>query len=272
MIHSYDRDLALTNNKHRGSSMILWKSFLLAFTALLPLTNPVGSALIFLGLVGDEPASVFLALARRIAFSTVAFLIAIEFLGSFILWIFGLSLPVVQVAGGLIIVALAWTMLFQSDVDSATNAKHQEIAGYSVRDHENALADKIFYPFTFPVTAGPGTLVVILALSARAGQSHLTERISAYAGIALAAVVLSVFVYVCYGYAPRLTTKVSPATIHGTLRVIAFILMCIGVQIAWKGFSLLYTSLPGHQAYMPSSVIVSSDIFSNHLHDSELRP
>src|ERR1700686_3336799 len=121
--------------------MILWKSFLLAFTALLPLTNPVGSALIFLGMVGNEPASVFLALARRIAFSTVVFLIAIEFLGSFILSFFGLSLPIVQVSGGIIIVALAWTMLFESDVDSATNAKHQEIAGYSARDHESAIAD-----------------------------------------------------------------------------------------------------------------------------------
>jgi multiple antibiotic resistance protein len=227
--------------------MILWKSFLLAFTALLPLTNPVGSALIFLGMVGNEPASVFLALARRIAFSTVAFLIAIEFLGSLILSFFGLSLPIVQVSGGIIIVALAWTMLFESDVDSATNAKHQEIAGYSARDHESAIADKIFYPFTFPVTAGPGTLVVILALSAHAEQSRLPGRISAYAGIALAVVVLSIFVYLCYGYAPRLITKVSPATVHGTLRVIAFILMCIGVQIAWKGYSLLYTSLPGHQ-------------------------
>jgi multiple antibiotic resistance protein len=251
--------------------MILWKSFLLAFTALLPLTNPVGSALIFLGLVGDEPTSVFLGLARRIAFSTVAFLIAIEFLGSVILWILGLSLPVVQVAGGLIIVALAWTMLFERDVNSAANAKHQEIAGYSARDNESVLADKIFYPFTFPVTAGPGTLVVVLALSVRAEQSRLPERISAYAGIALAAVVLSVLVYLCYGYAPKLITKVSPATIHGTLRVIAFILMCIGVQIAWKGFSLLYISLPGHQACMRSSVIVACDIFSNHLHNSEFR-
>jgi multiple antibiotic resistance protein len=166
--------------------------------------------------------------------------------------VFGLSLPVVQVTGGLIIVALAWTMLFESDASSAANEKHQEIAGSVTPDHGNALGDKIFYPFTFPVTAGPGTLVVVLALSARAGQGDVPGRISAFAGIALAAMALSVLVYFCYGYAPRLTTMVSPATVHGTLRVIAFLLMCIGVQITWKGFSLLYASLPGHSAYVSS--------------------
>ena len=228
--------------------MVFVKSFLLAFTALLPVTNPVGSALILLGLIGDESASVFLVLARRIAFSTAAFLIGIEFLGSFVLWCFGLSLPIVQVCGGLIIIALAWSMLFGKDANAATDAKHQEIAGYSIRNSEGAFAEKIFYPFTFPVTAGPGTLVVMLALSAHAAQGNLSERIWAYAGIALAVVVLSVAIYFCYAYAPRLTSRVSAATVHGTLRVIAFILMCIGAQIAWKGISLLYASLPATSA------------------------
>jgi multiple antibiotic resistance protein len=58
-------------------------------------------------------------------------------------------------------------------------------------------------------------------------------------GIALAIVVLSVAVYFCYGFAPAITARVAPQTVQGILRVIAFVLMCIGVQITWNGASAL---------------------------------
>ena len=98
-----------------AASKSIWISFLLAFTALLPLINPIGSALIFLGLVGDESAAVYRQLARKIAVATVLFLVVIEFMGSFLLGFFGISLPVVQVTGGIIIAATAWSLLFESD-------------------------------------------------------------------------------------------------------------------------------------------------------------
>lgn len=219
-----------------------WISFLFAFTALLPLINPIGSALVFLGLVGDEPAEVYRQLARKIAVATIVFLAVIEFLGSLILSFFGISLPVVQVTGGVIIAATAWSLLFESDASVNTRKKHEEIGDGSI--HDDDLDGKIFYPFTFPITAGPGTLVVMLTLSARVSNKGLTEIVAGHAGILLAAIVLSASVYFCYGYAPRLIKAISPSTVHGILRVIAFILMCIGVQIAWNGVSMLYAILP----------------------------
>jgi multiple antibiotic resistance protein len=223
-------------------AMLIWKSFLLAFTALLPLINPIGSAIVFLGLVGDEPAAVYRQLARRVAIATVGFLVVLEFLGSLLLGFFGISLPIVQVTGGLVIVATAWTLLFEKDAGAHTENKHREIAG-SVPGGDDDLSGKIFYPFTFPITAGPGSLVVMLTMSARAGENELVGRLQAYGGIALAAVVLAGSVYLCYGYAPRLIKAVSPPTVHGILRVIAFILMCIGVQIAWNGLAFLSVEL-----------------------------
>jgi multiple antibiotic resistance protein len=223
----------------------VWISFLLAFTALLPLINPVGSAVIFLGLVGDEPVFVYRQLARKIAMATVLFLLVVEFMGSLLLSFFGISLPVVQVTGGIIIAATAWSLLFESDAGANTRKKHQEI-GANPKAHDD-LAGKIFYPFTFPITAGPGTLVVMLTLSARFSNKGLAETATGHAGIVLAAVVLSASVYFCYGYAPRLLKAVSPSTIHGILRVVAFILMCIGVQIAWNGISMLGAGLTNHR-------------------------
>jgi multiple antibiotic resistance protein len=227
--------------------LLIWNSLLLAFTALLPLINPIGSALVFLGLVGEEPAPVYRQLSRQIAIATFGFLLVIQFLGSLILSFFGVSLPIVQVAGGLVIAATAWTLLFEKDAGADARNKNREIAGSMTGEPDEDLSGKIFYPFTFPITAGPGTLVVMLTLSAHAGQRMLAQKVQAHAGIAIASAVLSASVYLCYGYAPKLTQKISPSTVHGILRVIAFILMCIGVQIAWNGLSLLASGLLTHR-------------------------
>src|SRR5271163_4861333 len=224
----------------------VWISFLLAFTALFPLINPVGSALIFLGLVGDESAAVYRRLAGKIAIATIVFLLVIEFLGSLLLSFFGISLPIVQVTGGIVIAATAWSLLFENDASVNTRKKNEEIAGSGSGD-DGDLDGKVFYPFTFPITAGPGTLVVMLTLSARVSNKGLKETAAGHAGIVVAAIVLSASVYFCYSYAPRLIKAVSPSTVHGILRVIAFILMCIGMQIAWNGISMLGATLVSHK-------------------------
>jgi multiple antibiotic resistance protein len=222
-----------------------WTSFLLAFTALLPLINPIGSALIFLGLVGDEPAQIYHQLARKIAMATFIFLVIIEFGGSLLLDFFGISLPIIQLTGGLVIAATAWTLLFEQDTTSHARGKHQELNG-SMPTETDDLNAKVFYPFTFPLTAGPGSLAVMVTLSAHAMGTGLVDRVQSYVGITLAAIALSVTVYVCYAYAPKLIKAISPATVHGLLRIIAFILMCIGVQIAWNGLALSVATLMPH--------------------------
>src|SRR4051812_29394164 len=94
--------------------LLLWDYFVLSFSALLPLINPLGSALIFLTLVGQAPIPLYHSLARRIAINTVLFLVIIDLVGSTVLRFFGISLPIVQLAGGLVIAAIAWTLLNQS--------------------------------------------------------------------------------------------------------------------------------------------------------------
>jgi multiple antibiotic resistance protein len=226
--------------------VLIWKSFLLAFTALLPLINPLGSAIIFLGLAGTQSLAGIRLLSRKVALSTLGFLVFIEFLGSLLLSFFGISLPIVQVTGGIVIAATAWSILFEKDADADSRNKQKEADGCSSALNEE-LSGKVFYPLTFPITAGPGTLVVMLTLSAHVSGNNVGERIAAYGGIALASAALSGAVYVCYAYSPKLTSSVSASTVHGVLRVVAFILMCIGVQIAWNGLSLLGMSLLAHR-------------------------
>jgi multiple antibiotic resistance protein len=228
---------------------LLWKYFALGFSALLPLINPLGSALIFLGLVGNAPIGTYRALARKIAINTVIFLAIVQLIGSSLLGFFGISLGIMQVSGGIVIAMIGWSLLNQKD--SAPSQEKTDAAEAAIpaitRDEIHQLREKAFYPFTFPITAGPGCIVVMLTLSVHAAHPILSQTIIAHLGLLVAAIVLSGIIYFCYAYAPKITSAISPSTAHGILRVIAFILLCIGVQIAWNGLSSLLEPLLNHQ-------------------------
>jgi multiple antibiotic resistance protein len=123
---------------------------------------------------------------------------------------------------------MGWSLLNQPEAD--VQPTQPEVAASF-----GPLEQKVFYPFTFPVTAGPGCVVIMLTLSAHASVKGVLADAMAHIGILLAVVALSVLVFVSYGYAPKITERISPQTAHGILRVIAFVLLCIGVQITWNG-------------------------------------
>jgi len=210
--------------------------FGISFSALLPLINPVGDALVFLELVGPAPAEVYRELAKKIAISTTLFLLVIQAIGTAMLKFFGISLPVMQVSGGFVIAGLGWNLLNQQE-SPTTSGPRLENADLA------SLHNKVFYPFTFPITAGPGCIAVMVTLSAHASAKAVATSAIAHAGILIAVVSLSLAVYVCYGYAPALTARVRPHTVQGILRVMAFVLLCIGVQIMWNGAEALLETL-----------------------------
>ena len=222
--------------------LLLWNYFVLSFSALLPLINPLGSALIFVTLVGPAPIPIYHSLARRIAINTVLFLVAVDLVGSTLLQFFGISLPIVQVSGGLVIGAIAWSMLNQANTDPSPE-KMQAASQMQAAEIAGDLSQKTFYPFTFPITAGPGCIVVMLTLAAHTPQRPISDNLFAHAGLLIAILVLCLSVYFCYAHAHRIAHKISPSTAHGIQRVIAFILLCIGVQIAWNGLFPLLASV-----------------------------
>jgi multiple antibiotic resistance protein len=229
----------------REKLLLTWAAFLISFSALLPLINPLGSSLVFLGLVGEVPSEVYRSLARKIAINNIIFLAIIELLGSAILNFFGISLPIVQVAGGIVIASIGWSVLNEQDSEASARNKREEIQLDQSTSLRN-LEQKAFYPFTFPITSGPGTLVTMLTLSARFSGGGISQNVFAHLGLLIAVLVLSAAVYFCYAYAPRITKAISPTTAHGVLRVVAFITICIGVQITWNGLSSLISTLQKH--------------------------
>jgi multiple antibiotic resistance protein len=210
--------------------LLVVKFIPLAFSALLPVINPIGSAVLFLGLVGDADPPTLKTLARKIAINTLWFLLVIQIAGGYILRFFGVSLPVVQVAGGLVLAIMGWGWLNQQDPVSKT-------APSPVSPEE--LRDKVFYPLTFPITAGPGTIVATLTLAAHASSPSLLDSALAHLGLLIATLLVVIIIYFCYAYADRIEAKLSPTITQGILRVMSFILLCIGVEIMWNGIQNL---------------------------------
>jgi multiple antibiotic resistance protein len=214
--------------------LLFFKFFALAFSALLPVVNPLGSALVLLGLVGNAPISVFRDLARKIAIRMTFFLLVIELVGAGLLNFFGVSLPVVQVAGGLVLASMGWRLLNQQETEARPDPTKEVELGFG------SLEQKIFYPLTFPVTIGPGCIVVMLALSAHASaKPEVLANVIAHLGILSAVLALSLTIFLSYRYAPMITQRISPSTANGILRIIAFVLLCIGVQITSNGLGAL---------------------------------
>jgi multiple antibiotic resistance protein len=110
---------------------------------------------------------------------------------------FGISLPIVQVSGGLAIVGMSWKLLNQEDSDGKDADGSKGL---------RSLEQKVFYPFTFPISVGPGCIVVMLTLSANALVKGILPSVAAHARIVISVVLLSVAVYFCYGYAPPTIT------------------------------------------------------------------
>jgi multiple antibiotic resistance protein len=203
----------------------------LGFSALLPIINPIGSAVLFLAVVGNADDATLKVLARRIAVSTFWFLLMVQVSGSYVLRFFGISLPVVQVAGGLVVASMGWNLLNRPDPEKNSAS--------AVRSSPESLEDKIFYPLTFPITAGPGTIVVALTLSAHASTPSLLNTVLANLGLMVAAMLIAVVMYFSYAYADWVTARLPPTITQGILRVISFILLCIGSEIVWNGLQNL---------------------------------
>jgi multiple antibiotic resistance protein len=213
--------------------------FGLSSSALLPLINPLGDALVFLGIVGPAAPDVYQRLARRVAVNTTLFLLLIEAGGSAIIKFFGISLPVMQVSGGLVLAAMGWSLLSQNEARPEASQN-----GVVPAPNMSSLESQAFYPLTFPITAGPGCIVVMITLSAHASAQRGFADLGAHIGIALAVVALSVAVFICYGFAPTIAARIKPQTAHGIQRVIAFVLWSIGVQITWNGVAVLLATVP----------------------------
>jgi len=211
------------------------KSILLVISALFPIVDPIGGAPVFLSLTIDYTPQARRLLARRIAINSFILLIASFTIGSHVLTFFGISLPVVQVGGGMIVIATGWSMLKQKNTNDRT-AVGRTVSGTDV-------LREAFYPLTLPLTVGPGSISVAITLGANAPHNLGANLLSILAA-AIGSAFVAWTIYLCYAFADRLALAVGPTGTNVIIKLSSFLLVCIGVQIAWNGASQLIRSLP----------------------------
>jgi multiple antibiotic resistance protein len=207
-------------------------TILLAAGALLPIVDPLGGAPIYMAMTSGMTHAQRKVMARRVAINSFLLLLASTLAGAYVLDIFGLSIPAVQVAGGIVICAVAWDLLHQPNAQPGVSREEAP----EPSQEENRL--KAFYPLTMPLTVGPGSISVALTLGANP-PSGLRSLLVTASGHAIGLAIVAVAVYLCYRYAARILKALGPIGTGVVERLSAFILLCIGVQITWNGVHAL---------------------------------
>ncbi len=208
----------------------LTKSFLLIYVALLPIINPVGDAPIFLELTQFCTPAQRNDLARRVAFNSFLLLVGSLLVGSHVLGFFGISLPAVRIGGDLVVTALGWKLLNAEAPPDPDQAASQ--SGRTIPDS--------FYPLTMPLTVGPGSMSVAIALGSQRPRGVGFEALLLpAAGAIVGMMALAATIYLTYRFAQRITSVLGPTGANVLIRLSAFIVLCIGVQIIWEGWRQL---------------------------------
>ena len=210
------------------------KSILLFVSALFPIVDPIGGSPVFLSLTRDYTRDSRKLLARSIAINSFALLVASFTIGSHVLSFFGISLPVVQVGGGLIVISTGWAMLKENDENDRGAVRRTVSCTDVLKD--------AFYPLTLPLTVGPGSISIAITLGANEPH-HLRANLLAILVAVIGSTFLAVTIYLCYAFADRLGAIAGPSGLNVIIKLSAFLLVCIGVQILWNGASQLLGSL-----------------------------
>jgi multiple antibiotic resistance protein len=202
------------------------ESFLIAFPALFSIVNPLGIALIFHQVTAGSSPQDRRKLAWRVAAYSLGVMLVSLWAGATLIGFFGVSLAALRVAGGLVVAVRAWEMLAAPEQNEG---RKQEQAATA-----SGTSDDAFFPLTMPLTTGPGTISVAIALSANQPKNTI-GLIPFFVGMSGAALAVALTIGLFYASADRVVSLLGQAGSRVVTRMSAFLLLCIGVQICLTG-------------------------------------
>ncbi len=214
-----------------------FKDLFLVIAALIPIINPMGQMPIFLSLTEDIRKEDRKILAKKIATYGFILLTVSMLIGTYVLKFFGLSLAAVQIGGGLLVCFTGWGLLEANETQPTITTDQQHLAE-NPEALRAAYSRRAFYPLTFPLSVGPGSVSVAITLGANLKSEGRSEFVMLIASL-LGLICVALVVYVCYRFADRLVSRLGEIGTLVILRMSAFILLCLGIQIIWNGISTL---------------------------------
>jgi multiple antibiotic resistance protein len=215
------------------------KTFLLAFGALFSIVNPLSGAFIFFGATRELETRVRAHVSRWVAIYAFSIVTVSLYVGAYVLSFFGISIPVLRVAGGIVVSMTGWRMLTEPD---ATEQRRSETPNpRSIDVPPSRLA---FYPLTMPLTTGPGTISVAISLGAGRPGGFNASSLEFFLETLAAVALLALLIYATYRNSARLAQLIGPTGTTIIVRLSAFLLFCIGIQVFWNGAAELLGTLP----------------------------
>ncbi|SFC40758.1 MarC family protein [Kaistella jeonii] len=205
----------------------------IGFIALFPVINPLGSAFIvspyFSGLNRQERLNAI----KRISLYAFSICLFTLIIGHWILQLFGITIPIIQLAGGILICKTGWEFLSPQKQDPT------EVIPTDAQYLSHELENKLFFPITFPITTGAGTIAVLFTLSAHGASKNISQYLINNSAIMIAVSALCVLVFICYLNANRLIQYLGSQREKIINSIMAFLIFCVGLQIAVEGITQL---------------------------------
>jgi len=200
-----------------------------ALLAILPIVNPLGAVPLVMSVAAHLPEQERQRQIRRACIYTFVLCSSFLVAGSLIMSFFGISIPGMRIAGGMIVAFLGFGMLFPDPRD----ASHKAPQPGEIRH------DIAFTPLAMPGLSGPGTFAVVMSLGSQASARHGWDRIADFLGVAtgiLAVVLISWFVL---RGAERFNRILGATGMVALTRLMGFLMICIGVQFIINGLSVV---------------------------------
>lgn len=204
---------------------------LIGFVALFPVVNPIGTAFIISPYFSPLSRKERLTVVKKITFYAFVICAVTLFIGHWILEIFGLSVPIIQLAGGIMICKIGWTFLSSDSKDDA-DVKPNPTAEL---DHIPSIENKLFYPITFPITTGAGTISVLFTLSANGADKDMSLYLINIGALLVSIIGICVLIFIFYLNTNRLVSYIGSHNEKIINSIMAFLIFCVGLQIAVGG-------------------------------------
>jgi multiple antibiotic resistance protein len=208
--------------------------------ALFHVVNPIGSGVLFLNLTPNADNKLRRTISRKIALNSLALMLIVLLGGVYILKLFGITIPVVQMCGGFMILTMGWNALANDNDKQASKA--DDLMKGTVNS-DTLYRDQAFYPFTFPFTVGPGSIAVTLTISAETIQNAPGNDLLNYTGAIISIILVALTIYVCYSSADYLLSKMNEQVRMVLMKILSFVLLCIGGQIIFNGLTAFIKNL-----------------------------
>jgi multiple antibiotic resistance protein len=208
----------------------------IGIVALFPVVNPIGSAFIVNPYLSELELHEKRKAVKKIALYALILCTIALFAGHWILELFGITIPVVQLAGGVMICKIGWEFLSS---DKKEEQKPSEESGDTTRSNYALIQDKLFYPITFPITTGAGSISVLFTLSAHSANVHIQLYLVNTGAILLAIIVICSMIYFFYLNTKKIIRVIGKEGEQILNRIMAFLIFCVGLQIGITGIKAL---------------------------------